>query len=108
MIGNSYRPDYRQNRRLSTATELFSVTLCLCGEIQCGAVFRYSAGMGLSGRSESQEIVRIHQRAPSLSSSTLLMPRSKGSALASWREAYVVNTWAMLPNCSVWRAISDS
>lgn len=65
----------------------FFVLLCLRGLRYSRPPFRYCAGMGLSGRSLSQEMLRIHQRVPSLRSSTLLMPRSKGSPLASWREA---------------------
>src|SRR5205085_10595399 len=70
---------------------------------------KYCGGSGLSGRSESQYTVTIHQRLPSFNNCMLLMPRANGVlSVASWRESYVLKTCAIWPNWSTLRAISRS
>jgi hypothetical protein len=48
---------------------------------------RYSAGIGWSGRSESQKMVTTHHRLPSKKSWILLIPRTKGLSSSACRDS---------------------
>src|SRR5690606_30520242 len=70
---------------------------------------RYFAGIGLSGRSESQNTVTTHHRLPSWKSWMLLIPRMNGAASSALRrDSYVLNACSTCPNCSLTRCVSIS